>query len=73
MFDRFFRNSYHDGSNEQRVGYWIKAVERWPQRPLFGFGIGNYNYFFAKDNGVGAADSSVTTHGTVTDFWWILE
>lgn len=67
MFDRFFANSYKDDSNEQRVVYWINAVNRWPQRPVFGFGVGNYNYFFAKDQGLAEA-GAVTTHGTLTDF-----
>lgn len=66
MFNRFFVNSYNDGSNEFRVTLWIKAVERWPQHPLFGFGVGNYNYYSAQDWGL--AETSTTTHGTVTDF-----
>lgn len=66
MFNRFFVNSYNDGSNEFRVALWIKAVERWPQHPLFGFGVGNYTYYSAHDWGL--AETSTTTHGTVTDF-----
>lgn len=67
MFDRFFNNDYDDGSNAQRIYYWQNAFLRWPQRPLFGFGVGNYNYFFAVDRGM-VGDVSTTTHGTVTDF-----
>lgn len=67
MFDRFFNNDYDDGSNAQRVDYWQNAILRWPQRPLFGFGVGNYNFFFAMDRGL-TGDLSTTTHGTVTDF-----
>lgn len=67
MFDRFFNNDYNDSSNAQRLNYWQNAIQRWPQRPLFGFGVGNYNYFFALDRGM-VGDLSTTTHGTVTDF-----
>ncbi|MGR4802398.1 O-antigen ligase family protein [Bifidobacterium adolescentis] len=67
MFDRFFNNSYHDDSNEQRVSYWINAIHRWPHRLFLGYGVGNYNYFFAKDRGL-IGDPNVTTHGTITDF-----
>ena len=67
MFDRFFNNDYDDSSNAQRLNYWQNAIQRWPQRPLFGFGVGNYNYFFAIDRGM-VGDLSTTTHGTVTDF-----
>lgn len=67
MFDRFFGNSYHDDSNEQRVSYWINAIHRWPHRFFLGYGVGNYNYFFAKDRGI-IGDPNVTTHGTITDF-----
>lgn len=66
MFDRFFKNSYDDGSNQFRVELWVKAVQRWMSRPLFGFGVGNYNYFSAADWGV--VETATTTHGTVTDF-----
>ena len=66
MFDRFFKNSYNDGSNQFRVELWVKAVQRWMSRPLFGFGVGNYNYFSAEDWGV--VETSTTTHGTITDF-----
>lgn len=66
LFNRFFVQSYNDGSNQFRVELWAKAVERWTQRPLFGFGIGNYNYFASGD--WGDEVTAVTTHGTLTDF-----
>lgn len=66
MFNRFFVNSYNDGSNEFRVTLWQRALERWPQHPLFGFGVGNYTYYSAKDWGL--EETSTTTHGTITDF-----
>lgn len=66
LFERFFVNSYNDDSNKFRVELWAKAVERWTQRPIFGFGIGNYNYFASGD--WGSDVTTVTTHGTLTDF-----
>lgn len=45
MFNRFFVNSYNDGSNEFRVTLWIKAVERWPQHPLLALGRKLYLLF----------------------------
>lgn len=66
LFKRFFLNSYNDGSNEFRVQLWINAVNRWVSRPIFGYGVGNYNYYSALDWGV--AETSTTTHGTFTDF-----
>ena len=66
MFNRFFVNSYDDGSNQFRVELWGKAVGRWASRPLFGYGVGNYNYFSAFDWGVDSI--ATTTHGTLTDF-----
>lgn len=66
MFERFFRSSYNDGSNQFRVELWAKAVQRWMTRPLFGFGVGNYNYYASGDWGEDV--TAVTTHGTMTDF-----
>lgn len=66
LFNRFFVASYDDGSNQFRVELWMRAVQRWAQRPIFGYGIGNYNYFASGD--WGETVTSVTTHGTLTDF-----
>lgn len=66
LFDRFFKESYIDDSNQFRVYLWENAVKRVMTRPFFGFGVGNYSYYSAQDWGVSSVSNAA--HGTFVDY-----
>ena len=39
-WNRYFVKSYNDTSNNNRIAYWLKAIDLWLNRPLFGYGSG---------------------------------
>lgn len=65
--DRFFNNSYIDGSNIERIQLWLNGLSGFLERPLFGYGIGNFAYFtrtvFFSMQGYGV----VVAHNTYID------
>lgn len=66
LLDRFFAESYNDGSNQFRLLLWRNALIRVLGRPLAGFGVGNYTYYSAQD--WNRSSVSNAAHGTFVDY-----
>lgn len=64
--DRFFHNSYFDSSNMQRLRYWSFGIQGYFNRPLFGYGIGNFAYYVNLQPWSGGGDV-VVAHNTYID------
>lgn len=65
--ERFFQNDYNDMSNQYRLQYWRFGVMGILYRPLFGYGIGNFNYFVREELGSFHGDV-VVAHNTYIDY-----
>lgn len=63
--DRFFRNSYADESNTERLRIWAFGFQGFLGRPVMGYGIGNFNYYFR--HGLGYSSTTVVAHNTYLD------
>lgn len=64
IYNRFFVKSLADKSNNIRLQIWNYALEHIWNRPLFGYGIGNFSYYLSaiyQDN------STVIAHNTFID------
>jgi O-antigen ligase len=58
-WNRYFKNSYVDTSNNTRITYWISGIKLWLHRPIFGNGPG-----FITLTKTGSA----VAHNTIIDY-----
>lgn len=65
IVNRFLKNSYVDSSNKTRLAIWKFALKGFSQKPMFGYGVGNYNYFLS--NTIPGLAKSVVAHNTYLD------
>jgi O-antigen ligase len=68
LYNRMFGNlidGLDDSSNAQRIALWENALNGFFKRPLFGYGIGNFNYYVRQ---LWPKHTVVVAHNTYLDF-----
>jgi O-antigen ligase len=66
LYNRFSNPNYDDTSNQIRLMLWIDGLQSFIERPLFGYGIGNYNYYIVHESGF-SQHTVVVAHNTYLD------
>lgn len=66
-YERLFDPNYDDRSNADRMAIWRFGLAGIMQRMLFGYGIGNYNYYVINELGM-REHVAVVAHNTYLDF-----